>query len=112
MLVFDSGGDGEFTLNVPAEKSGRYNLKIFYVRAPDYGKVQLRINGNPVGEASDIYFRTDDLTRPIWPPQEFIFSKVLLKRGLNTFRFVIDSKNPESDGYRLGIDCLVLEMEQ
>ncbi len=112
MLAFDSGGDGEFTLNVPVENSGRYNLKMFYVRAPDYGKAQLWINGNPVGEPSDIYLRTDDLTRPIWPPKEFAFPGVLLKEGLNIFRFVIDSKNPESEGYRLGIDCLVLKMEK
>lgn len=112
MLLFDSGGEGEFVLNVPAKSSGIYKLKIYYVRAPEYGKVQLFVNGNQVGKRSDTFLKTDDLTRPIWPPKEFVFQGVSLKDGINVFRFVVDSKNPESEGYRLGIDCLVLKMEK
>ncbi|MBA7686910.1 hypothetical protein ES703_95370 [subsurface metagenome] len=112
MLVFDSGGEGEFSLAVPVKWSGKYAVKMYYVRAPDYGKVQLFVNGNPVGEPVDTFLRTDDLTRPIWPPREFVFSGVSLKEGMNVFQFVINSKNPDSEGYKVGIDCLVLEMEE
>ncbi len=111
MLVFDSGGEGEFSLAVPVKWPGKYTVKMYYVRAPDYGKVQLVVNGNPVGEPVDTFLRTDDLTRPIWPPREYVFSGVSLKEGMNVFHFVINSKNPDSEGHKVGIDCLVLEKE-
>lgn len=112
MLLFDSGGEGKFSLNVPVKSPGSYSLKIYYVRAPEYGEVKLFVNGDPVGEPADTFLRTDDLTRPIWPPKEFVFKGVSLEEGMNVFRFVIDSKNPESDGFKMGIDCIVLEMEE
>lgn len=111
MLVFDSGGKGQFSLSVPAEESGKYTIKIYFVRAPDYGKVQLSVNSLPVGDPVDTFLKTDDLTRPIWPPKEFVFPAVPLHDGMNIFTFSIDSKNPESEGYEVGIDCLVLEKE-
>ncbi|TKJ32590.1 hypothetical protein CEE39_05160 [bacterium (candidate division B38) B3_B38] len=111
MLSFDSGGKGEFSLAVPVKEAGKYTVKIHYVRAVEYGIVQLSVNGEPAGDPVDTYLRTDDLTRPVWPPREFAFPGVSLKAGLNVFRFSINSKNPESDGYKMGIDCLVLEKE-
>ena len=109
MLLFDSGGEGWFDLAVPTEKAGEYKIRFYFVRAPEYGTVSLRVNGIPYGDPVDTYLRTDDLTRPIWPPKAFVFPAVQLKKGLNVLRFSIDSRNPESDGYKLGLDCLVLE---
>ncbi len=111
MLVFDSGGKGIFSLSVPVKKSGKYTIKIYFVRAPDYGNVQLSVNSLPVGDPVDTFLKTDDLTRPIWPPKEFVFPAVPLHEGMNIFTFSIDSKNSESEGYKAGIDCLVLEKE-
>jgi len=109
MLAFDTGGEGEFTLLVPVEKDGLYTVKIYLVRAPDYGIATLGVNGRPAGAPMDAFLKTDDLTRPIWPPAEFSLSEVALKRGLNEFRFAVSEKNPSSEGYKIGIDCLVLE---
>jgi len=112
MLAFDSGGQGESSLAVPVKEEGTYNVKIHYLRAPDYGKVQLHVNGDAVGEPVDLFRAFVEMfPRPVWPPKEFIFSGVMLKPGLNTFTFSIDSKNPESEGYKCGIDCIVLEKE-
>jgi len=111
MLVFDSGGQGEFSLSVPVKEAGKYKLKIYYVRAVDYGVVQLIVNSHPVGRPIDTFLRTDDLTRPVWPPKEFVFPTISLNKGMNVFQFSIDSKNSESDGYKIGIDCIVLEKE-
>ncbi len=110
-LVFDSGGAGKFSLAVPTAKAGLYTVKIYYVRAPNYGKVQLSVNGKAVGEAIDTFLKRDDLVRPVWPPKQFTFSGVKLTAGTNTFTFSIDSKNPESEGYGMGLDCIVLEKE-
>jgi len=112
MLLFDSGGEGHFDLVVPAEAAGTYTVKIFFVRAPDYGIVRLSVNGEPAGEPADTFLRTDDLTRPIWPPAEFAFPGVKLDKGINIFRFAVDSKNPESEGFKAGLDALRLEAEK
>lgn len=112
MLCFDSGGKGMFSLAVPVKEAGTYTIKIHYVQARNYGIVQLSVNGNPVGKPIDTFLKTvKGLTRPIWPPKEFIFRKVSLKAGLNVFSFSINSKNSESEGYKAGIDCLVLDKE-
>jgi len=112
MVAFDSCGRGEFSLAVPAQKEGTYRVGIHYLRAPDYGMVQLYVNGEAIGKPVDLYRAFVEMfPRPVWPPKEFVFSGVMLKVGLNTFTFSIDSKKTESEGYRCGIDCIVLEKE-
>ena len=112
MLAFDSGGEGAFSLSVPVEEADVYSIKIHYLRAPDYGIVQLNVNGEEVGEKIDLYRAFVEMfPRPIWPPKEFVFKGVPLTEGLNNFNFSIHSKNPESEGYKIGIDCIVLEKE-
>jgi len=112
MLVFDSGGEGEFSLAVPAEQSGEYSVSIYYARSPEYGIVKLDINGDSAGDPVDTFLRTDDLTRPLWPPVKSIFPGKKLVKGLNTFKFSIKNKHPDSDGYKMGIDCIILEHKQ
>ncbi len=110
MLFFDSGGKGDFSLGVPAEKSGTYTLKIHYLRAPAYGNVQLQVNGEAVGAPVDLYRAFVDMfPRDVWPPKEYVFEGVPLKEGLNVFSFSIADKNEEATGYQVGIDCIVLE---
>jgi len=112
MLYFDSGGEGEFTLAVPVEKVGIYAVKIHYLRAPSYGLVQLLVNGQPVGKPVDIHRAFIEMfPRNVWPPKEFVFDGVGLDKGINAFTFRIDSKNPESEGYGCGLDCIVLKKQ-
>lgn len=111
MLAFDSGGDGEFSLGVPAE-AGTHTVKIHFLRAPDYGRVQLSINGKPEGAPIDLHRAFVEMfPREVWPPREYSFENVTLKAGVNTFTFAVDSKNPESTGFKCGIDCIVLEKQ-
>lgn len=112
MLFFDSGGQGEFSVGVPVTQAGTYTLKIHYLRAPDYGKIRLQINGADIGPEVDLYRAFVDMfPRPVWPPKEYTFQNVSLKAGTNVFNFAIDSKNPEATGYKCGIDCIVLKKE-
>jgi hypothetical protein len=108
-LGFDSGGDGAFSLAVPVGEAGTYTVRLHLVRAEDYGTVECRVNGLSAGEPMDTYQRTEGVTRPVLPPKEFILTGVLMKAGMNTFEFAIKAKNPASAGYRMGLDCLVLE---
>jgi len=113
MLSFDSGGKGEFTLSIPVDESGTYTVKIHYLRAPDYGQVELLVNGHSVGEAIDLFRAFVEMfPRNVWPPKEFMFEGVALDKGANAFNFRINSKNPESEGFRCGIDCIVLELNE
>ncbi|MBN1442953.1 MAG: DUF2961 domain-containing protein [Planctomycetes bacterium] len=111
MILFDTGGDGELSLAVSAPEAGTYRVAVYYVRAPEYGIVKLRVNDSLAGEA-DTFQKTDDLTRPIWPPKKLVFDGVTLKAGSNRFVFSVDSKNPKAEGYQMGIDCLVLEKQK
>jgi len=112
MLVFDSGGKGAFTLGVPVEDEGAYTVKIHYLRAPDYGIVRLAVNGKEIGQPVDLYRAFVEMfPRPVWPPKEFVFPGVKLRAGLNRFTFSIDAKHPDSEGFRCGIDCILLEKE-
>ena len=109
MIRFDSGGEGYLDLTVPAEKDGTYDLTVYFVRAPEYGKVRLYVNDRLEGDPADTFLETDDLTRPIWPPKAFAYPSVKLKKGMNVLRFEINSKNPDSKGFVVGIDCIKLE---
>jgi D-arabinan exo alpha-(1,3)/(1,5)-arabinofuranosidase (non-reducing end) len=111
MLSFNAGDKGKLSVAVPVQETGVYTVGVYYTRAQDFGKVQLSVNGERIGEPVDTFLQKDDLSRPIWPPKRFDFRGVRLKRGENVFQFAVDSKNPESKGYRLAIDCLVLEKE-
>ncbi len=108
-LGFDSGGDGAFSLAVPVSEAGSYALRLHLVRAEDYGIVECRVNGQAVGDPIDTYLRAEGLTRPILPPKEFVITGVPLKAGMNTLEFAVQSKNGQSKGFRMGLDCLVLE---
>ena len=113
MLHFDSGGQGYFSLGVQADEAGTHTVKIHYLRAPSYGRVQLEVNGRAVGEPVDLYRAFVEMfPRDIWPPQEYVFEGVRLDAGLNTFTFRINSKHSESEGFQCGIDCIVLEKEE
>jgi hypothetical protein len=110
LLAFDSGGEGELSLAVPVKESGFYSVKVYYLRAPDYGMVQLRVNGREVGEPVDLFRAFVEMfPRPVWPPREYEFPGVELKEGMNVFTFAVNSKNPESEGFKIGLDGLVLD---
>ncbi len=109
MLTFDSGGDGAFTLGVPAEAEGLYDVTVHYVRGEDYGTIELAVNGRTAGQPFDGYFRTQELSRPFWPPQPVVYRSVPLKAGQNAFRFAVKARNPASTGWRMALDCLVIE---
>jgi hypothetical protein len=109
MLVFDAGGKGSVRLSVPVAEGGTYILKVYFARAPDFGIVELAVNGRPAGPPADTYKETDDLTRPLWPPGEYIYTGVPMREGLNELRLTVKSRHPSSKGAKVGLDCLVLE---
>jgi len=68
MLAFDGQWSGDeqlwwtgakpgdrLVLQVPVGQAGTYELKLRLTKAPDYGIVQLSLNGNKLGEPIDLY---------------------------------------------------------
>ncbi len=110
ILTFDGGGEGgEFTLAVPVAAPGIRAVRIHYVPAESHGIVQLFVNGREAGPPTDTFLKTDELTRPLWPPRAQVVENVKLHAGLNAFRFLVIGKNRESLGYRTAVDSLVVE---
>jgi len=111
MVVFDTGGQGALSLAVPAVKDGRYTVNVYYPRAPEFGIVQLHVNGQPVGEPVDTYLHRNDLARPLWPAMKATFRGVPLAKGANEFTFSVKDKNPRATGHQIAVDCIAIEAE-
>ncbi|MBN1852106.1 MAG: DUF2961 domain-containing protein [Pirellulales bacterium] len=109
LLLFNAGGNGEFSLEVPGEEEGSAAVTFYFGRAADYGIVEIRVNGKRIGDPIDTFLKKEDLTRQVWPPRAYRFPDVPLKKGINTFQFSVQAKNPESEGFMIGLDCLVIE---
>jgi WD40 repeat protein len=94
------GGYVELALDVAG--AGEYALDIYFTRAPDYGRVEVSLDGKPVGAAFDGFHAT------VVPSGKVPFGRLPLAAGRHRLRFRAVGKHPQSTGYYLGIDCLVL----
>lgn len=86
----------EFDIDVPT--AGTYDLSAYYILAPIYGRIQVYVDGAPVGPATDLY-ATEVRNAP---PTEH--GSLSLGAGSHTLRFEVVSKNPAATGYYFGID--------
>jgi hypothetical protein len=90
-------------LAVPTENSGMYEIWGYFTKAPDFGRVQLMINGKPVGQVFDGYssrtVHSDGLS----------MGKIFLYEGENRFKFQVVGKNKKAKNYRFGVDCFILK---
>ena len=89
----------EFPIRLEEDYSGI--LKAVLTTGPDFGKVQLLLDGELLGEAIDCYSSAIENTGLI------SLSQVNLKAGEHTLRVEVPGKNSASTGYVFGLDCLV-----
>jgi hypothetical protein len=94
------GGYVELALDVA--RAGEYALDIYFTRAPDYGRVEVSVDGKPVGAVFDGFHAN------VVPSGKIPFGHLALAAGRHRLRFRVVGKHGESTGYYLGIDCLVL----
>ncbi len=91
------------TLALPVEKAGNYDVLAVFTRAPDYGIMQLAINGQDVGEPMDFYARGINHTR------ERSLGTYSLKAGKNELKVRITGKNDRAvPNYMFGLDYILL----
>jgi hypothetical protein len=89
-------------LALDVARAGEYALDIYFTRAPDYGRVEVLLDGRQVGQVFDGYRAS------IAPSGKVSFEKFQLAAGRHRLRIRAVNRRPQSGGYSLGIDCLVL----
>jgi hypothetical protein len=104
--LFCSGGKrGYVDLDILADGAleDRYRLDIYFTRAPDYGMVEVSLDGKKLGEIFDGF------DEEVVPSGKIEFGEVELTKGHHCLRFTVIDKNPRSTNYFMGIDCLDLK---
>jgi hypothetical protein len=93
----------EATLELPIATAGKYDLSAYFTAAPDYGIVQVLVDGAAVGGQTNC-----------WAPGVIAKGKtelgvVDLTAGPHRLTFRAVGHDPKSTGYLIGVDALGLE---
>jgi hypothetical protein len=102
--LFCGSGAGQLsvTLQLPVARSGRQRLDLYLTRAPDFGVVEVLLDGRPIGRPYDA-----------WAPSVLASGRLSLgerrlNRGRHQITFRVRSKNPASTAFNLGVDAIAL----
>jgi WD40 repeat protein len=98
------GGFVEVEIQAPVD--GAYTLAVSLTRAPNYGRVEMTLDGRRVGTTFDGF--AGDVT----PPTRVPLGRVELSEGNHRLRFTAVGKNTRATGCAMGIDCLELRPVQ
>jgi hypothetical protein len=101
-VLYQAGQLGYVVLEIDAAKSARCRLDVWFTRARDYGIVEVSLDGQTVGQPFDGF------SSAVVPSGPIEFGFVDLSAGKHRLRFRAIDKNPESNAYLMGIDCLRL----
>lgn len=89
---------------VPVEKAGTYRISVALTKARDYGIVQLRLDGQRIGEPLDLYNPTVVSSGPIELGQQ------TLSAGQHKLTVEIVGANPAAvPSYMFGLDRVILD---
>ncbi len=101
LSVIGEAGNG-LTINLPVEKTGRYQLSIYLTMGPDFGQIQPQLDGELLGSPIDLYApRVISSGRVILATQTF-------QAGRHAIGIDITGKSEASTGTAVGIDCFEL----
>jgi hypothetical protein len=102
MLFHETQVGDVVEVRIPTSSDTVESLVLFATKGPDYGVVQLSVNGTPVGEPVDLYAGNPSLSGPIalgtFDPVD----------GAHILKFEVIGKNSASKGTFFGIDCVTL----
>ena len=94
------GGFVELEVDVP--RAGHYRLDVHFTKAPDYGLVETSLDGRRVGPVFDGYNET------VVPSGQIEYGTFEVGEGPHRLRFTAVDRNPKSENYWMGIDCVRL----
>jgi hypothetical protein len=89
---------GHLELAFKGPKPGKYKIFARYTHAPDYGIVQLSLNGSKVGPPTDLY------GEKVTPADPVELGSGDIVDGIDTFALDITGKNTNAKNYCVGID--------
>jgi hypothetical protein len=102
--LFCSSEHGQLLVRVrlPSSSSGWQRLDLYLTRAPDYGILEVLLDGRPSGAAYDA-----------WAPAVLAsgaihFGEHQLAAGNHELSFVVRAKNPASEAFHFGVDAVAL----
>lgn len=102
-LRLDASQAGDSTtLKVQAPTSGRYDLSADLTTGPDFGALEIQIDGQPVGQPFDGYTPQTAIERRV------DLGEVLLTEGEHTLSLTVTGRDPSSAGLSAGLDLLRL----
>jgi hypothetical protein len=90
-------------LELPVKEAGTYALALYFVKAADYGIVEVELDGVKIGEKVNCY------SNGVVPSGGVGFGEVKLTAGNHTLTFRCKEKDSRSIGYFMGIDCLTMK---
>jgi hypothetical protein len=102
--LFCQSPEGQMSVRVqlPVASSGLRRLDLYATRAPDYGVIEVALDGQPLGAPYDA-----------WAPAVLATGAITLgerrlEAGQHELSFLLRRKNPESTAFHLGIDAIAL----
>jgi len=97
------GLNGWVDIAIEIPSAGAYEIAAKYAKSWDYANIQAFLNGNAVGPVIDTYAPS------VVPGETVVLAKQDLTLGRHILRFQAISHNPESKGYLMGIDHVVVK---
>jgi WD40 repeat protein/tRNA A-37 threonylcarbamoyl transferase component Bud32 len=94
---------GYIELEVPVPTSGVFQLEVRFTQAPNYGVVQVSVDGQAVGRPFDGF------NPAVIPSGGVEFGRVEIAHGNHHVRFTAMDKNRRSTAFLMGIDSLELQ---
>ena len=102
LVVYGGDAGDSVTFRLKDIPDGRYALKLFLTRAPDYGRVKLSANGRET--VFDAYAETVTVAEPVKIPD------IDVSDGTFTLQAALLDRNPRSLGTMLGFDCMTMTL--
>lgn len=102
LFCHSRGGAQSVRLRLQVERAGLQRFELYATRAPDYGILEVLLDGVPLGSAYDA-----------WAPAVLAsgaipLGEARLEAGSHELTLLTRAKNPASIAFHMGIDALVL----
>ena len=97
------GARATFPLEV--EDGDTYGIRAQLVRGPDFGVVQISLDGRPLGGPIDLYAPALQRAEPV------ALGALALSEGKHMLTLTVVGKNEAATSYRAGIDLLILDSQ-
>ena len=101
-LFCGAGKGGSVELAFDVARKGRYRIRVLATAAPDFGKIQIAVDGRRSGPLFDLY------AGRVCPAGSLELGVVDLEEGGHRLRFTSEGKNAYASNFYFGIDAIDL----